>query len=117
MVGEESVTNRRNSRYKGLGFPELLALNSERALNPCFLQSIFTTQESNLGFPYCRQSLYHLNYQGIPKGNTFMNLESSLPKLARLSEFRELGAQGSHSQDRPEKPVTISQELCRVHGY
>ena len=26
MVGEESVTNRKNSRYKGLGFPELLAL-------------------------------------------------------------------------------------------
>ena len=28
------------------------------------LQRIFTTQESNLGLPRCRQTLYHLNHQG-----------------------------------------------------
>ena len=44
-----------------------------------------------------------------------MNSESNLPKLARLnSESQELS---EATQDRPEKPVTISQELRRVPGY
>ena len=29
------------------------------------LQGIFPTQGSNLGFPHCRQTLYHLSHQGI----------------------------------------------------
>ena len=29
-------------------------------------QGIFLTQGSNPGFPYCRQTLYHLNHQGSP---------------------------------------------------
>ena len=28
------------------------------------LQGIFSTQESNLGLPHCRQTLYHLSHQG-----------------------------------------------------
>ena len=31
-----------------------------------FLQKIFPTQGSNLGLPYCRQTLYHLSHQGSP---------------------------------------------------
>ena len=31
------------------------------------LQRIFSTQESNLGLPHCRQTLYHLSHQGSPK--------------------------------------------------
>ena len=30
------------------------------------LQEIFPTQGSNLGLPYCRQTLYHLSRQGGP---------------------------------------------------
>ena len=30
------------------------------------LQSIFQTQQSNLGLPNCKQILYHLSYQGSP---------------------------------------------------
>ena len=30
----------------------------------CLLQGIFPTQGSNLGVPHCRQTLYHLSYQG-----------------------------------------------------
>ena len=30
------------------------------------LQGIFPTQGSNLGLLRCRQTLYHLSYQGIP---------------------------------------------------
>ena len=30
------------------------------------LQGIFPTQALNLGLPHCRQTLYHLSYQGIP---------------------------------------------------
>ena len=33
------------------------------------LQEIFSTQESNLGLPHCRQILYNLSYQGYPKLN------------------------------------------------
>ena len=34
----------------------------------CFLlQGIFLTQGSNLGLPYCRQTLYGLSYQGSPR--------------------------------------------------
>ena len=33
-----------------------------------FLQEIFPTQGSNLGPLHCRQALYHLSHQGIPKG-------------------------------------------------
>ena len=29
------------------------------------LQEIFPTQGSNLGLPYCRQTLYHLSHQGL----------------------------------------------------
>ena len=31
------------------------------------LQGIFPTQEANPGFPHCRQILYHLSHQGIPR--------------------------------------------------
>ena len=31
------------------------------------LQGILLTQESNPGFPHCRQMLYHLSHQGIPQ--------------------------------------------------
>ena len=31
-----------------------------------FLQGIFLTQGSNLGFLHCRQILYHLSHQGSP---------------------------------------------------
>ena len=31
------------------------------------LQGIFPTQGSNPGLPHCRQTLYHLSYQGSPK--------------------------------------------------
>ena len=31
------------------------------------LQGMFPTQESNLGLLRCRQTLYHLSYQRIPK--------------------------------------------------
>ena len=30
------------------------------------LQGIFPTQESNLGLPHCRQTLYHLSHEGSP---------------------------------------------------
>ena len=30
------------------------------------LQGIFLTQGSNLGLPYCRQTLYHLSHRGSP---------------------------------------------------
>ena len=30
------------------------------------LQGIFPTQELNRGLPHCRQTLYHLSYQGSP---------------------------------------------------
>ena len=30
------------------------------------LQGIFLTQGSNLGLPHCRQTLYHVSYQGRP---------------------------------------------------
>ena len=30
------------------------------------LQGIFPTHRSNLGLPHCRQTLYHLSYQGSP---------------------------------------------------
>ena len=30
------------------------------------LQGIFLTQESNLGLPHCRQTLYHMSYKGSP---------------------------------------------------
>ena len=35
------------------------------------LQGIFPSQESNLGFLYCRQILYHLSHWGSPKQNIF----------------------------------------------
>ena len=35
------------------------------------LQGIFPTQGSNPGLPHCRQSLYHLSYQGSPVFITF----------------------------------------------
>ena len=31
------------------------------------LQGIFLTQGSNPGLPHCRQTLYHLSYQGSPQ--------------------------------------------------
>ena len=31
------------------------------------LQGVSLTQESNLGLPHCRQTLYHLSHQGSPK--------------------------------------------------
>ena len=31
---------------------------------PCPFQSIFSTQESNLGFLHCRQMIYQLSYEG-----------------------------------------------------
>ena len=30
------------------------------------LQGIFPTQESNPGFPHCRQMIYQLSYEGSP---------------------------------------------------
>ena len=33
-----------------------------------FLQGIFPIQGSNPGVPHCRQTLYHLSYQGSPVG-------------------------------------------------
>ena len=43
------------------------------------LQGIFQTQGSNLGVPYCRQILYHLNCQGspIPCGEWEFSLQTS----------------------------------------
>ena len=35
------------------------------------LQGIFPSQESNLGFLYCRQILYHLSHWGSPEQNIF----------------------------------------------
>ena len=32
-----------------------------------FLQGVFLIQGSNLGFPHCRQILYHLSHQGSPE--------------------------------------------------
>ena len=32
-----------------------------------FLQGIFQTQGLNPGLPHCRQILYHLSHQGIPR--------------------------------------------------
>ena len=34
------------------------------------LQGIFPTQGLNPGLPHCRQTLYHLSYQGIPQPST-----------------------------------------------
>ena len=44
------------------------------------LQGIFPTQESNMGLPHCRQTLYRLSHQGSPKRiilelNNFFSLE------------------------------------------
>ena len=36
---------------------------------PFLLQGIFPTQESNLGLPHCRQTLYHLSHQGSHQRN------------------------------------------------
>ena len=46
------------------------------------LQEIFLTQGLNLGFPHCRQTLYHLSHQGSPKsfGGTLKNMLESPPQ-------------------------------------
>ena len=41
------------------GIPEWVAIS--------FSRGIFPTQGLNLGFPNCRQTLYRLSFQGIPK--------------------------------------------------
>ena len=45
-----------------MGFPG----KSTRVGCHFLLQGIFLTQGSNPGLPHCRQTLYHLNYQGSP---------------------------------------------------
>ena len=51
------------------------------------LQKIFPTKGSNPGFLHCRQTLYHLSYQGSPEGReTLDNIHSTghsggLPEL------------------------------------
>ena len=50
------------------------------------LQRIFLTKGSNLDLPHCRQTLYHLNYQGSPFVYlTFFNLLDSVDLLIYFS--------------------------------
>ena len=42
------------------------------------LQGIFPTQESNLGLPHCRQTLYPLSHQGSPMFSYLMQRADSL---------------------------------------
>ena len=43
--------------------------------NPSLLQQIFPTQESNLGLPHCRRTLYQLSYQGPSVGTRLNKME------------------------------------------
>ena len=54
-----------------------------------FLQEIFLTQGLNPGLLHCRQSLYHMSYQGSPRSEwSLLNLQSVSPSLRMEGQLK-----------------------------
>ena len=70
------------------------------------LQGIFPTQGSNLGFPPCRQILYHLSHQGSPPGN--------LLYLRRLFHKMDIWGQERNPSFYQSLPKQLKQRMCFI---
>ena len=65
-----------------------------------FSRGIFPTQGSNLGLPHCRQTLYHLSYQGSPN-NKEVNPKEAILLLANRLGVRLGGEPLTSGQPSP----------------
>ena len=89
--------------------------------SPFLLQGTFLTQGLNLGLPHCRQILYHLSYQGSPKGygGLFKGFDFILRRvgshLKQEGQTGELSRMEAEGERRPE--VVLEQFKQCVHRH
>ena len=78
------------------------------------LLQIFLTQRMNLGFPHCRQILYHLSQQGSPFGCESWTMKKTecrnirhLPAVVLEISWESLGQQDQTSQSKRKSTLNI----------
>ena len=77
------------------------------------LQGIFTTQGSNPGLPYCRQTLYHLSHRGhLSYSIIYPNIVDNSPQLCRAMG-RALKANSSQLDDKIDIPYINSNDIYK----